>query len=80
MSTSLILALSRCPISGEIMQDPAILACSGVSYERRVLETWIADNGTDPRTGEPLTDWRVLENKCLRSLIARIVSSLNPVV
>ena len=76
MSTSLLLAL-RCPISGEIMADPVILACSGLSYERRLLESWIAERGTDPETGEPLADRRVLENPCLKSLIEAVVAGLN---
>ena len=77
MAASLIIAL-RCPLSGEIMRDPVLLVCSGLSYERRVLETWIADNGTDPESGEPLTDGRVLENRCLRLLIEMVAP--NPVV
>lgn len=76
MATSLIIAL-RCPISGEIMEDPVILACSGVSYERRELEAWIEENGTDPESGEPLADLRVLENPCLKSLIEAVVAGLN---
>ena len=76
MSNSLIIAL-RCPISGEIMEDPVILACSGVSYERSLLERWIEERGTDPETGEPLVDRRVLENPCLKSLIGAVVAGLN---
>ena len=76
MSTSLLVAL-RCPISGQIMVDPVILASSGVSYERSLLETWIEERGTDPETGEPLADRRVLENPCLKSLIEAVVTGLN---
>jgi hypothetical protein len=67
----------RCPLSGEIMQDPVILACSGVSYERAVLAEWILQVGTDPESGEPLSDARVLENPCFKSLIQAVVVGLN---
>ena len=45
-----LVATLRCPISGGIMHDPVILRCSGVSYERSVLEAWIEVEGTDPGT------------------------------
>ena len=72
MATSLTYAL-RCPISGEIMQDPVILVCSGLSYERAVLEEWIRVNGTDPESGEPLQDVRLIGNPCLKALIEAVV-------
>jgi hypothetical protein len=75
MATSLIYAL-RCPISGEIMKDPVILACSGLSYERAVIEEWIRVNGTDPESGEPLRDTRLIQNPCLRALIEGVVAAL----
>jgi hypothetical protein len=67
----------RCPISGMIMQDPVILRCSGVSYERSVLEAWINVEGTDPESGEPLDDVRVVDNPCFKSLIQAVVARLN---
>ena len=72
MSSTLISTLS-CPLRGEIMQDPVILACSGVSYERSAIENWIECNATDPDSGEPLTDARLIENPCLRALIEAVV-------
>ena len=67
----------RCPISGIIMGDPVILSCSGVSYERSVLENWMRLKGTDPESGEPLQqDARVMENICLRGLIQSILSNM----
>jgi hypothetical protein len=67
----------RCPISGIIMGDPVILSCSGVSYERTVLENWIRIRGTDPESGEPLQEGaRVMENICLRGLIQAILSNI----
>ena len=75
MPSSLIDTL-RCPISGVVMTDPTILVCSGLSYERSVLEHWIAQRGTDPETGEPLRDARIVGNVCLRSLIRAVVAAM----
>jgi hypothetical protein len=75
MATSLILAL-RCPISGEIMHDPVILVCSGLSYERSSIEEWIRVNGTDPESGAPLRDTRLIRNPCLRALIESVVAAV----
>ena len=71
-----LLLTMRCPLSGEIMQDPVILACNGVSYERAVLEEWIREVGTNPESGEPLDDVRVMENPCFKSLIQAVVHGL----
>jgi hypothetical protein len=66
----------RCPILGVIMADPAILVCSGLSYERSALEHWIAQYGTNPETGEPLQDARLVGNPCLRLLIEDVMSAM----
>jgi hypothetical protein len=64
-----------CPISGEIMSDPVILVCSGVSYERAAIEAWIVERATDPGSGEPLRDARLIENPCLKALIEAIIDA-----
>lgn len=84
----------RCPITGDLMMDPAILVCSGVSYERSALEVsvcfsrcallhslphlqdWVANRGTNPETGEPLQDARIVGNPCLRALIGAVVADM----
>jgi hypothetical protein len=67
----------RCPISGIIMGDPVILSCSGLSYERSVLENWMRLRGTDPESGEALQeDARVMENICLKELIQAILANM----
>jgi hypothetical protein len=71
-----LLLTMRCPLSGEIMQDPVILACNGLSYERAVLEEWIREVGTNPESGGPLDDARVMENPCFKSLIRAVVHGL----
>jgi len=45
-----------CAISGEPPQDPVISAKSGHVYERRLVQKYISENGTDPVTGEKLEE------------------------
>ena len=45
-----------CAISGEPPQDPVISAKSGHVYERRLVQKYITENGTDPVTGEKLEE------------------------
>ncbi|KAF1815735.1 Prp19-domain-containing protein [Eremomyces bilateralis CBS 781.70] len=44
-----------CAISGEAPQEPVASSKSGNVFERRLIETYITENGTDPITNEPLT-------------------------
>jgi hypothetical protein len=37
-----------CPITGELMTDPAILVGTGMSYERSAIVAHLARHGTDP--------------------------------
>ena len=48
-----------------------------MSYERSVLEAWINVEGTDPESGEPLDDVRLVDNPCFKSLIQAVVARLN---
>ncbi|GAB7347135.1 hypothetical protein MBLNU459_g3259t1 [Dothideomycetes sp. NU459] len=44
-----------CAISGEAPQQPVASRKSGNVFERRLIESYISENGTDPVTGEDLT-------------------------
>ncbi|KAK5167576.1 uncharacterized protein LTR77_007275 [Saxophila tyrrhenica] len=44
-----------CAISGEAPQQPVTSRKSGNIFERRLIEAYISENGTDPVTGETLT-------------------------
>ncbi|KAH7303295.1 cell cycle control protein [Stachybotrys elegans] len=44
-----------CGISGEAPQEPVVSKKSGVVYEKRLIEQYINENGTEPSTGEALT-------------------------
>lgn len=43
-----------CQISGEVPTDPVVAKPSGAVYERRLIEKYISENGTDPITGAKL--------------------------
>jgi pre-mRNA-processing factor 19 len=45
-----------CAISGEPPQDPVVSSKSGHVYERRLVQKYITENGTDPVTGEKLEE------------------------
>ncbi|KAL2752374.1 hypothetical protein ACRALDRAFT_2126860 [Sodiomyces alcalophilus JCM 7366] len=44
-----------CGISGEAPQEPVASKKSGVVFEKRLIEKYIEQNGTEPGTGEALT-------------------------
>ncbi|KAF7510300.1 hypothetical protein GJ744_006796 [Endocarpon pusillum] len=44
-----------CAISGEAPQVPVASRKSGTIYEKRLIEGYISENGTEPATGEDLT-------------------------
>ncbi|KAH8178556.1 prp19/Pso4-like domain-containing protein [Sarocladium implicatum] len=44
-----------CGISGEAPQEPVVSKKSGVVYEKRLIEQYINEHGTEPGTGDALT-------------------------
>ncbi|KAF8632625.1 hypothetical protein AX15_001826 [Amanita polypyramis BW_CC] len=52
-----------CAISGELPQEPVVSAKSGKVYERRLIVKYIAENGTDPVTGEKLEESELIAIK-----------------
>ncbi|KAL4723853.1 hypothetical protein ACLX1H_009498 [Fusarium chlamydosporum] len=44
-----------CGISGEAPQEPVVSKKSGVVYEKRLIEQYINEHGTEPDSGEALT-------------------------
>ena len=67
-----------CPIGGGIMNDPAVLACTGVSYERAAIVAHLNAHGTDPATGHPLSaeEQYLLPNPALKGVIDLIMDSV----
>lgn len=49
------------PVSGELPQVPVVSRKSGNVYEKRLVEAYISENGTEPTTGAPLTTDDLLE-------------------
>ncbi|ODA77028.1 hypothetical protein RJ55_07545 [Drechmeria coniospora] len=43
-----------CGISGESPQEPVVSKKSGIIYEKRLIEKYIGENGTEPDTGDAL--------------------------
>ena len=58
----------RCPITCEVMDDPAICA-DGHTYERAAIERWLRQRGTSPKTNALLPSRAVLPNHNLRGVI-----------
>ncbi|XP_038890637.1 U-box domain-containing protein 9-like [Benincasa hispida] len=61
----------RCPISGELMNDPVLLI-TGQTYDRFFIEQWFHEgHNTCPRTNEVLSDMSITPNRLLRSMISQ---------
>lgn len=56
-----------CAISGEAPEDAVVSVKSGHVYERRLITKYIAENGTDPVTGERLDDSDLVAVKACES-------------
>lgn len=58
-----------CAISGDLPQEPVVSAKSGKVYERRLIVKYIAENGTDPVTGEKLEESDLITIKACKSVL-----------
>ncbi|ODQ54383.1 cell cycle control protein cwf8 [Saitoella complicata NRRL Y-17804] len=52
-----------CALSGEVPQFPVISSKSGAVFEKHLIESYIAENGKDPLSGEALTPEDLIEVK-----------------
>ncbi|BFZ59492.1 hypothetical protein YB2330_000503 [Saitoella coloradoensis] len=52
-----------CALSGEVPQYPVISSKSGAVFEKHLIDSYIAENGKDPLSGEPLTPEDLIEVK-----------------
>lgn len=60
----------RCPISLQLMYDPAIIS-SGQTYERVCIEKWFSDgHSTCPKTQQKLAHLFLTPNYCVKGLVA----------
>ncbi len=61
-----------CSITLEIMQDP-VFATDGHTYERSAIESWLTNNRTSPKTGEPLATTALFPNHGARQQISDLL-------
>ncbi|OAY24996.1 U-box domain-containing protein 17 [Manihot esculenta] len=60
-----------CPISLDLMRDPVIVS-TGQTYDRSSISRWVEDgHSTCPKTGQMLTNTRLVPNRALRNLIVQ---------
>ncbi|KAK4259538.1 hypothetical protein QN277_005860 [Acacia crassicarpa] len=58
-----------CPITLDLMRDPVIIS-TGQTYDRSSISRWIEDGHcTCPKTGQMLSNTRLVPNRSLRNLI-----------
>lgn len=58
-----------CPLSKEPMEDPVMIATSGITYERSMIEQWLENNQTCPITRKPSKISDLVPNILIRQLI-----------
>ena len=63
-----------CPITYELMKDPAI-ALDGHTYERIAIEKWLKSHNTSPRTGEPMQSI-LIPNLNMKKLIQDLIDEV----
>ena len=56
------------PVSNEVPEHPVISPVSGHIYEKRLIEKYIKENGTDPMTGDKLAMEMLLDVKGINLL------------
>lgn len=52
-----------CPVCNEVPEEPVLSPVSSHVFERRLAVKFIQQNGTDPITGEPLTEDQLIPIK-----------------
>ncbi|XP_067916272.1 pre-mRNA-processing factor 19-like [Heterodontus francisci] len=52
-----------CWISNEVPEHPCVSPVSNHVFERRLIEKYIAENGTDPINGQPLSEDQLIDIK-----------------
>jgi len=52
-----------CGISGETPEHPVVSPVSGAVFEKRLIEKWIQENGSDPVNDQPLDTDQLIEIK-----------------
>ena len=50
-------------VSNEVPEHPCVSPSSNCVFERRLIEKYIAENGTDPISGEQLSEEQLIDIK-----------------
>lgn len=50
-------------VSNEVPEHPCVSPVSNHVYERRLIEKYIAENGTDPINNQPLSEEQLIDIK-----------------
>lgn len=69
--------LSFSIVSNEVPEHPCVSPVSNHVYERRLIEKYIAENGTDPINNQPLSEEQLIDIKgaCPIALVQGHLSS-----
>ena len=64
-------------VSNEVPEHPVVSPLSGCIYEKRLIEKYVSENGTDPMNGEKLAADMLIDLKSESSQFQQIQCSLN---
>jgi hypothetical protein len=67
-----------CPISSELMDQDPMITPDGTTYSREGIQEWIKQDGTNPRTREPLSNDDLIPNRALLSMIQHWTAQQTP--
>ena len=54
-------------VSGDTPEEPVVSSVSGSIYERRLIEKYLGEYGTDPVNGQPLSKDQLIDIKGIAS-------------
>ncbi len=77
MEDSSIPAEFKCPISLQVMKDPAILSC-GHTFDRASLNTWLSTSNECPSCRKPVNTQEITTNYSMKSMISSLIPSSRP--
>uniref|UniRef100_A0A8C8FHK8 Pre-mRNA-processing factor 19 n=1 Tax=Oncorhynchus tshawytscha TaxID=74940 RepID=A0A8C8FHK8_ONCTS len=63
------------PVSNEVPELPCVSPVSNQVFERRLIEKYIAENGTDPMNGQPLSEEQLIDIKVSHPIRPKAPSS-----
>ena len=59
-----------CPITQELMTEPALVTTNGRTYQREAITRWVREHGTDPlQRSERLSEGDLAPNLAVRQMV-----------